>query len=113
MGRSNRRRVVIDLDKILSRFSPSVGVEVCLKHKDIVFELKFDEINNQCIVTREEVGLKKYISPNLASNILNMSRPTIIKLINSGEIPACKVGSHYRLDVSDVMEYKKRMSMKI
>ena len=44
-----------------------------------------------------------------AADMLDISRPTLMKLIQSGEIPAHKVGSHTRLKANDVLAYRERM----
>ena len=43
-----------------------------------------------------------------AAEILNFSRPHLIKLLNAGEIPFHKVGSHHRIRREDVMRYKQK-----
>lgn len=43
-----------------------------------------------------------------AADILNVSRPFLIKLIESQEIPCRKVGRHRRIRFADLMEYKQK-----
>jgi excisionase family DNA binding protein len=42
-----------------------------------------------------------------AADILNVSRPFLIKLLEEGVIPYRKVGKHRRIRLEDVMNYKK------
>ena len=42
-----------------------------------------------------------------AAEILNVSRPFLIKLLESGELPYRKVGTHRRIRMEDVMDYKE------
>lgn len=41
-----------------------------------------------------------------AADILHVSRPFLIKLLEEGQIPYHKVGKHRRIQVEDVMNYK-------
>lgn len=42
-----------------------------------------------------------------AAEILNVSRPFLIKLLENGTIPYHKVGTHRRVRMEDVMHYKE------
>ena len=44
-----------------------------------------------------------------AAEILNMSRPFFVKLLESGEIPFTKKGTHRRVLFSDVQAYKQKI----
>lgn len=43
-----------------------------------------------------------------AADLLGISRPTIKKLIQVGDLPATRVGNRHRLDLADVLAYDAR-----
>lgn len=43
-----------------------------------------------------------------AANFLNMSRPSLIKLLNEGTIPHSKVGTHRRIRFRDLIAFKEQ-----
>lgn len=44
-----------------------------------------------------------------AADLLGVSRPTLIKLLEAGEIPYTTPGRHRRLRLSDVLDYRDRI----
>ena len=44
-----------------------------------------------------------------AADMLNVSRPYLIKLIEKGDLGAVKVGRHRRLEAAEVLAYRRRM----
>lgn len=49
------------------------------------------------------------LSSRQAAEMLNMSRPHLVKLLESGKMPFKKVGSHRRVLLNDVIEYKEKL----
>ncbi len=48
------------------------------------------------------------LTTSAAAALLGVSRPTLMKLIGSGELAAHKVGSHTRVNAADVFDYLRK-----
>lgn len=49
------------------------------------------------------------ISTQQAADLLNVSRPHLVKLLENNTIPFKKVGSHRRVYIKDLMNYEKKL----
>ena len=47
-----------------------------------------------------------------AANILNVSRPYLVKLLEEGKLPHHKVNKHRRIRFEDLMYYKKQQALR-
>lgn len=52
------------------------------------------------------------ISTQQGAEILNVSRPHLVKLLETGKIPFKKVGSHRRILLTDLLNYKSKSKAK-
>jgi excisionase family DNA binding protein len=53
------------------------------------------------------VPVKELFTTTEAATMLGLSRPTLMKLIESGEIAHVKVGTHYRVPAQAVLEFQR------
>lgn len=53
------------------------------------------------------VANERRLSTQEAADLLGVSRPHVVQLLESGDIPFHKAGSHRRLYLKDVLEYKQ------
>ena len=71
--------------------------------KDIVKNL----IDGRSLVLMPE---EKQLTTQQAGDLLGMSRPYVIRLLDGGEMPYNLVGKHRRIALRDVLAYAKRRS---
>ncbi len=100
-----------ELNRMLQGGTPALigadGEKVELPHA--VFRLLKDIVRNmqlgRAIVLIPE---NQQLTTQRAADLLGVSRPHLIKLLESGELPYHKAGSHRRIYLRDLVAYKKR-----
>ncbi|MCB1265373.1 MAG: helix-turn-helix domain-containing protein [Mycobacterium sp.] len=53
--------------------------------------------------------LPTLLSTQEAANLLGISRPTLVKLLESGEIAFTKPGRHRRVQLRDLLDYQRQL----
>jgi excisionase family DNA binding protein len=100
-----------ELDKLLRLGSPAlVGADgERIQLPNTVYGLLKDIVRNmqagRAIVLMPE---KQQLTTQRAAGLLGVSRPHVIKLLNSGDLPYHMVGSHRRIYLADVLAFAKR-----
>jgi excisionase family DNA binding protein len=116
----NDTKISIDSSRILATYlSPDVHqikvVEASgQEHEAIIpsaaYRLLVDVLNQMAQGNSVSlVPIHAELTTQEAADLLNVSRPFLIKQIDQGEVPYHKVGKHRRIKFNDLMVYKERV----
>jgi len=104
-------RQIRELNRMLQRGAPALvgaGGER-LELPEAVYRLLKEIVRNmqlgRAIVLVPE---NEQLTTQRAADLLGVSRPYLIRLLESGELPYHKVGSHRRIYLRDLIAYQKR-----
>jgi len=105
-------RTVKELDEVLAHAqgkavlrSPS-GHELSLPHS--VYRVLEQVVHEMARGNAVQVlPVKAELSTQQAADLLNVSRPHLVKLLERGEIPYHRAGSHRRVVLEDLLVYKE------
>lgn len=82
----------------------TVTLSLTRKSAEKVLELLEAEHSTGAVV----VPVKDLFTTTEAATMLSMSRPTLMKLIESGAIEHVRVGSHHRIPMRAIVTYQQR-----
>ena len=67
-----------------------------MKQYDAFYDDNLEDVENE------------YLTPKEVMNLLYIGRNTFYKLVNSGELPAFRIGKQWRIRQDDLREYFQR-----
>lgn len=119
--RPNLRELTEQIDRDVKRLSNclAAGKAVSLKLSDeeeseIALSATTAEIIRDALTLERDgksfllLEEEDEISPEKAAEMLRISRPTLLKKLDNGEIPFHYVGAHRRIAISDLLAYRRQ-----
>lgn len=103
----NQIEGVLRSDKCIPKLVGPHGEEIILPKSvfHVLRQIIFHMMHGRAISI---VPINKELTTQEAADILNVSRPYLVRLLEDKKIPFVKVGTHRRIRFSDLMDYKKR-----
>lgn len=108
------REALRKINRVLSDTSTDKDVKVVVEQSDDVIRVPREVatvlreilVNSAAGRSVGVIPLRAELTTQQAANLLNVSRPHVIKLMNEGILPGHKVGTHRRIYAADVQDYK-------
>ncbi|AFZ34658.1 DNA binding domain protein, excisionase family [Stanieria cyanosphaera PCC 7437] len=93
-------------EKSLPKLISSTGEEIVLPES--VYNALYQVVEAMASGNSITISpLDQEMTTQEAADLLNVSRPYLIKLLEQGEIPHTKVGKHRRINCRDIFAYKQ------
>ena len=99
------------------RFNAKGQIRIRLEDNDkplviseTVFELLLEIL--QCMAEGTAISIVKtatYISTQKAADLLGISRPSMVKLLENGDLPFKMAGTHRRISIGDLLHYQLKI----
>jgi excisionase family DNA binding protein len=102
------------LSNLLGRLPKSQRARVSLDGNDIILPAQALALLRELLVEMAQgnavtiVPTHAELTTQEAANVLNVSRPYIVKLLEQGEIAYTKAGTHRRIRYQDLMAYRAK-----
>jgi excisionase family DNA binding protein len=88
-----------------SEGGPDISVVVPREAFDLFLEVLGQMANGSAVTI---VPVKAELTTQQAADMLNVSRPHLIELLEAGKIPFRRVGTHRRIRASDLITYQQK-----
>jgi excisionase family DNA binding protein len=110
----DERPRLIEIDRLLERGADHVSISTGQSNDAVTLPEPVLRLLHRLVHSLAKgqavtlVSMDKLLTTQQAADLLNVSRPYLVKLLEEGEMPHQKVGTHRRVRFEDVMAYKRR-----
>ena len=104
-----------ELSRLLGQMPDAERARVQLDGKDLILPRRALLLLRDLLVEMAQgnavtiVPTHAELTTQEAANILNVSRPYLVKLLEQGKIPFTKAGTHRRIRYQDLMQYREKL----